>query len=442
MNTTVEAVSTGKVLTVVGAPALSPDQKRAQDFLIDWMASDIKVATLEGYAGTGKTYLVGKLLQEWSQEMSVAVCAPTHKAVAVLQSKCGDVDAAFLTVHKLLELKVQELDDGTTMVTGSGSADALNAVALVVVDEASMVGEDLFCYLTTPEANCKVLFVGDPAQLAPVVPGARLAMSPAFTAVPHRIKMTGIVRQAEGNPIIALSLMLREAIVDQRLIGYDALIAGLPAGYQSAVMLANSARMAAKSAIGAGFDTRILSFDNRAVLRHNAEMRQMLGIRSAYPFAPGERVVFNSEFKRAGIVNNTEMTVVSVQPVPGGTHGMIDVELRDDDERMVTVPFAMNRDEVEQSVRACFERSRDARAKGDYETAKKHSRAGWSIRNSYADLRHTYASTVHKSQGSTFEIAVLDWGSFEKSNDAEMRNRLAYVAVTRPSKFLAIARYE
>ena len=72
------------------------------------------------------------------------------------------------------------------------------------------------------------------------------------------------------------------------------------------------------------------------------------------------------------------------------------------------------------------------------EAASESSAAGWALKARYAPLRYAYAMTVHKSQGSTFDAVVLAWDSFQKSRDVQLRNRLAYVALTRTRKFAVV----
>jgi ATP-dependent exoDNAse (exonuclease V) alpha subunit len=54
-----------------------------------------------------------------------------------------------------------------------------------------------------------------------------------------------------------------------------------------------------------------------------------------------------------------------------------------------------------------------------------------------APLRHAYACTVHKSQGSTYDISMVDFSDVFRSDD---KARLIYVAATRASKFLVFAK--
>lgn len=55
--------------------------------------------------------------------------------------------------------------------------------------------------------------------------------------------------------------------------------------------------------------------------------------------------------------------------------------------------------------------------------------------NLLAPLRHAYACTVHKSQGSTYDVSMVDFGDMYRSDD---RTKLMYVAVTRTKNFLVM----
>ena len=60
------------------------------------------------------------------------------------------------------------------------------------------------------------------------------------------------------------------------------------------------------------------------------------------------------------------------------------------------------------------------------------------MKNTYADIRPTYSVTVHKSQGSTFEVAFIDLDDISKNSNALEVARLLYVAMTRASKTVYI----
>lgn len=67
------------------------------------------------------------------------------------------------------------------------------------------------------------------------------------------------------------------------------------------------------------------------------------------------------------------------------------------------------------------------------------SRHAWSVQKSHGKIRHAYASTAHKSQGSTWDTTIVDLADLSRMPDDRDYNRALYVAVTRSSGSLAIA---
>src|SRR5690554_2665220 len=91
---------------------LTPHQQAAFDALAAFTQGPAGAAVLEGYAGCGKTVMVGQLVEHLHhQGRRVVIAAPTNKAVAVLAAKVPvPVEAA--TVHSLLGLRLKDRGDG------------------------------------------------------------------------------------------------------------------------------------------------------------------------------------------------------------------------------------------------------------------------------------------------------------------------------------------
>ena len=161
------------VIPMPSAITLTPAQETALDAMREFAEGYTHgpgLFTLEGYAGVGKSTVVAELLQHLPSYMKIAIAAPTHKAVGVLQAKIGDSIAhqvKFVTLHSLLGLRLIEHKDGSTSCRKEGQS-SVNQFDLVIVDEASMVGRDLFASLVREQHSGRTIFVGDPAQLPPV----------------------------------------------------------------------------------------------------------------------------------------------------------------------------------------------------------------------------------------------------------------------------------
>ncbi|MBP8823676.1 MAG: AAA family ATPase [Flavobacteriales bacterium] len=199
-------------------------QHRAIQALGRLLATEKPRATLvlKGYAGTGKTTLVGalvKVLQE--QRRPVVLLAPTGRAAKVLSAYAG---AAASTIHRRI---YRLAADGDTGFGGMSLAPNREQQALFVVDEASMIGRggggsfdrdlltDLFEHVFAAPGN-KLLLIGDPAQLPPVGSAQSPALDcgelSALGLLPGSIELTEVVRQAGASGILENATALRATL--------------------------------------------------------------------------------------------------------------------------------------------------------------------------------------------------------------------------------------
>ena len=173
----------------------SPEQAAALDKVGRWLQSgEPQVFRLFGYAGVGKTTLARHVAEGARGEAVFA--AFTGKAALVLRSK-GCAGAS--TIHSLI-YRASEDEDGAPTFTLNHDGPASRA-GLIVIDECSMVDEELARDLLS--FGKPILVLGDPAQLPPVKGGG------FFTEGEPDVMLTEIHRQAEDNPIIRLSQIVR-----------------------------------------------------------------------------------------------------------------------------------------------------------------------------------------------------------------------------------------
>jgi exodeoxyribonuclease-5 len=185
---------------------LSDDQRVVYTTALDWAKAEGalgKLLTLGGYAGTGKTTLVSLLGRELGRAgIAVGYIAYTGKAANVLRRKlrAAGVEALYVgTIHSLLYEPI--IDQHTQRVLSWQKRPDLDDFQLLVVDEASMVDQDVFNDLAS--YGVPILAVGDHGQLPPVHGSFNLMERPM-------LRLEQIHRQAEGSPILALSALIRE----------------------------------------------------------------------------------------------------------------------------------------------------------------------------------------------------------------------------------------
>lgn len=171
---------------------LSPDQAIVLAKIEAWIRNPgaQQYLTVGGYAGTGKTTLIARLIRMFD---FISVCALAGKAAQVLRSK--GVPAS--TIHSLIYIP-EEQADGSILYLLRGN---LNPTKIVFVDEASMVNADLLRDLSS--FGLPILFVGDHGQLEPIGDSPNLMASPT-------LRLEKIHRQAADNPILKIAHAFRE----------------------------------------------------------------------------------------------------------------------------------------------------------------------------------------------------------------------------------------
>ncbi len=208
-----------------------PTNSQAQ--LIDLMASYIcsdeqdEIMLIKGYAGTGKTTMINTLTQVLdSLKIRSVLMAPTGRAAKVMADYTGK--AAF-TIHKSIYRQKSSSDGMGRFVLNKN----LYKNTYFIVDEASMISnetmenslfgsgrvlDDLLEYVYSG-INCKLILVGDTAQLPPV----GLSVSPALEAYTlesggfsvREMELSDVVRQAEGSGILTNATDIRTMIALQ-----------------------------------------------------------------------------------------------------------------------------------------------------------------------------------------------------------------------------------
>ncbi len=405
----------------------------------DWPA-----ALLEGYAGTGKTTLVGHLVDRLvSEDYSVAVVAPTHKALGVLAEKVPSA-THHATLHSLLGLSPQRDGDRERFVPSG--ACRLSDYDVVVVDECSMIGADLLRFL---KGRTKILFVGDPAQLPPV--GEDL--SPVFRSVGLRWTLSKVVRQAQGNAIIDLSFGIRLKTEQSLPIDLGYVREVLEGKNEACVMSGIDLPGAVIHEWIEGRDCRILAWRNATVDRYNREIFSRLYPEARTPFVPGQTALVGESFEydpgsHRRLDTSEEVEVLSLTPEERLGLPVFLVEVRRPGGETVRLPIPRDMAAFRSDVGDAFRQWRffqnqvkcaktaDEASEADRK-AQAFQKRGWALKKGITELRHPWAMTVHKAQGSTYDTVFVDWNDLKEISSADFP-RIFYTAVTRPAKFLAV----
>jgi exodeoxyribonuclease-5 len=186
------------------AMTLTPEQQGALD-LIDRAATDtyLPFAVICGYAGTGKTTLL-----EEAKVWNPLLLAPTGKAALRLKTRTG---LRAQTIHRAIKV-FEEERDGKPQFGDKEEVDLPSGCGVIIVDEASMITEDLWDDLCGWSSSLGVglVAVGDGFQLPPV---SDQPFSVFDLATPNRVDLTHVHRQGEGSPVLLASMEIRAANV-------------------------------------------------------------------------------------------------------------------------------------------------------------------------------------------------------------------------------------
>ena len=368
---------------------------------------------LSGYAGTGKTTLLHEVVEAVEKGLShhVIVTATTNKAVKVLRER---VEAKhFSTIHSVLKIKPKQI--GTKEIFEPDpyiDSIPLSSYNLVIVDECSMISEKLLELIYEENVgNTKVLFCGDPAQLQPI----NEDISTCFSFQPSTL--TEVVRH--GDTIAQKAVLARD---NTTVLTVEELLAG-----KEIIRIS-------KKEIWERFKNfredpdriRMLAWTNRSVNEWNKQLRLAdYGRPVEDTFTEGDIIIANQPCIHEGeivMMNSEEAEVIHVDKTDSSY--VMQVE-RLDGKRV--------------QVRSVREKYRPVlKDQLDILAAEREWKEYWRLRKFYHDVRHCYALTVHKSQGSTFDSVVLDWRDINSNRDIQNRNQLIYVGLTRAAKTVMI----
>jgi exodeoxyribonuclease-5 len=366
-------------------PQFTPHQDDALKAVAGWLKAKPgrngtpQVFRLFGYAGTGKTTLARHIADGVDGEVKYA--AFTGKAALVMRNK-GCEGAS--TIHSLI-YRTRESGEEQPSFQLWDDAPASKA-KLIVIDECSMVDEELGRDLMS--FGAPLLVLGDPAQLPPIQ-GAGF-----FTNAEPDAMLTEVHRQAQNDPIVRLSMAVRE--------GRD-----IEVGDYGETQVVRREALDPERVMGAD---QVLVGRNNTRRAYNMRIREKLGLTEPLPVA-GDKLVclrnnrkkalFNGGLWRVKARAQSKSRILTMRLVPDEDFGG----------RLTKV-----------SVRAdCFT--------GGVEDI------AWEQRRPYDEFDYGYVLTVHKSQGSQWDDVVLFDESFAFS---ESRARWLYTGITRAARRLCV----
>lgn len=433
-------------------------QTEALERLSDFIVSDDdeqRFFGLFGYAGTGKTLCTMEAVKRCNK--SPAITAPTHKAVGVLSELSTkelreNFNVKYGTIHSLLALKGYR--KGSTLeFRPSKKTPPVHEYDLLIVDEVSMLDDRMLGYINDAANyfDLRVIFMGDPLQLPPVSPSKK-KKSDNLSLFDHDLARFDDISSAFSVPGVVLDEIMRYGgAIEQTVAGvrgplsegdFDGInLAKFSVKDETGEVEVGRAESAwfdrAVDLFEANVDAKILAHTNRRVDQLNANIRRRLLGDDIPDYIAGENFVAISTYTRNDhIVLHTEeqfeLVEVYLSTYLNFDAWFMTVKRKDGTTTKIKV---LHKDEERRFAAELKTVSRAAAMSGNWDTF-------WTYKEAFASIRLPYATTVYKSQGSTFENVFVDQREIVSitSKDAikSLRARLMYVAYSRASKRLDI----
>lgn len=425
------------------------------DFLLS--ANENSALLLKGYAGTGKTSLVGALVKTMSglKQKSVLL-APTGRAAKVLSNYAGQ--QAF-TIHK----KIYRQDAFSNDLSAFHPSDNLHKDTLFIVDEASMISnqgidshyfgsgrllDDLVHYVYSGE-NCRLMLMGDTAQLPPVMqeesPALQADILKGYNLQVDEILLTEVVRQDLNSGILYNATLLRDSLRNNRVEIYPKLTVK---GFADIQMINGSELIEAISNAYSkdGLDdTIVISRSNKRANIYNNGIRNQILYREE-ELSTGDRlmIVKNNYFwtrnnKEIDFIANGE--IVQVLRVRNESHlygfRFCDVTVRFQDydmeldikillDTLQTEAPALPKELNDKLFYTILEDYQDISTKSG-KMKKMKENPHYNV----VQVKYAYAITCHKAQGGQWKNVFLDIGYMTEEMLGENFYRWLYTAMTR-----------
>ncbi len=440
------------------------DQRSAITKIVDFLYSrtNNQVFLLKGYAGTGKSSLIGSLVKTMSQfNQKTVLLAPTGRAAKVFSAYA---DQPAFTIHK----KIYRMDKFTEGPGNFSLAENKHKHTLFLVDEASMISndngefsifgsgrllDDLMEYVYTGEGN-RLLLIGDTAQLPPV----QQEFSPAldektiesFFFEVISCTLTEIVRQSEKSGILVNATKLRDALQYNNTIDFPKL--NVTAFDDVKKITGNELIDMISTAYNRDGveETIVISRSNKRVNAYNMGIRNTVLYREEELSTGDLLMITKNNYHWANDIENidflangefVEVVRVRRQETMYGfrfctvllRHNDFGVEFEAKinlDSLHTEVP-GLTRQQNDQLFTAVMEDYADISRKGDrYKKVKE---------NPYFNallVKYGYAVTAHKAQGGEWKNVFLDIGYVNESYMGDNFYRWLYTSITRSSQML------
>ena len=446
------------------------EQEKAISLLSDFLLSreQDSIFLLKGYAGTGKTSLLAALVRTMQQlRLRVMLLAPTGRAAKVLSNYAG---APALTIHRKIyrQKSITEMDVFQNNIN-------MRQDTLFIVDEASMIAndaheqtmfgtgrllDDLMQYVYSCN-GCRLLLVGDTAQLPPVgeteSPALSRTMLEGYGMEVTELCLTQVVRQLEESGILWNATMLRSLIQnddvyafpklrgksfpDIKVLPGNELIEALEQSYRNhgtdgTIVVTRSNKRA--NIFNNGIRTQILDYETEL---SGGDL--IMVAKNNYYWTEREQAANGVAADAMTFIANGDVAIVRRMRNERSFYGFrfADVTLcfPDYDHRELDVTIlldtlhsespALTRQQQEKLFNGVWEDYPELTNKRD-----RMKRLRQDIYYNALQIKYAYAVTCHKAQGGQWEHVYIDQGYINEEMLSPDYFRWLYTAITRATE--------
>lgn len=432
------------------------------EFLFSKDASGIYL--LKGYAGTGKTSIIGTLVSNlWHIKKSAVLMAPTGRAAKVISNYSNQ--EAF-TIHKKIYFPKKDKGGGVKFVMQPNK----HRNTLFIVDEASMIPDtptdsklyqsgsllnDLIQYVYSGH-QCRLLLIGDKAQLPPVKSDLSPALNADSLELTYQkevtaIEMTEVVRQAESSGVLANATELRESLES----GFFEAFKFNLNGFTDIVRLIDGYEI--MDAINDAYDasgheeTAIIVRSNKRANLYNQQIRERILFREG-SLSAGDylMVVKNNYFwikpqSEAGFIANGDiievLEIFSISELYGYEFAEVKVRMVDYPKMKPFETVLLLNTISAESPSLTYEESNKLyqEVAKDYAEVTSNYKRFLGVKNNKhfnaLQVKFSYSITCHKSQGGQWETVFVEQPYLPNGIDRDYI-RWLYTAITRAKEKL------
>ena len=419
---------------------------------------------MRGYAGTGKTSVISALIKLHDElKQPVVLLAPTGRAAKVL---AAHANKKAYTIHKKIYRK-KSISEPAFQLDRN-----IHTHTLFVVDEASMISnsggentvfgngrllDDLINFVYSSE-GCRLLLIGDDAQLPPVMqdfsPALEKTKLQSYNLTVSEFQLTESLRQSRESGILTNATSLRKQLqahaishpkfnpanfTDIECITGDLLIEKIENEYRNGIE-----------------NTIIITRSNKRANIYNQGIRAKI-LQREDEITSGDMLMvlknnysYGDEYPDVGFVANGDIAqvqrVIRYKELYGFRFADLIISLLDYDVEMeVHILVDALHADTPAAMKEMNDRLFDAVAEDYADIKNKRTRMKMIFENEYYNalqVKFAYAITCHKAQGGEWDTVFVDYGAISTEQIATVDYyRWLYTALTRAAKKLYLVNF-